>query len=163
MVQKFRLQYVPNFAIIISVGRSDMNVNQMNRMSREILTNPNFDFSSITWPDMVTMITFWWHRFARPAAACTAWVWLIYTKNVDMANRMARAVIFTPAALSDNKNVTEQDKSDLNDINYMWENNFYQNNFSKFGTIEDFNEKDAALQHNNWPKIALGILGKKEN
>jgi hypothetical protein len=125
----------------------------MDPMSREILTNPNFDFSTITWENAVTMITFWRFRFATPTAACRAWINILTPKqhSNENINRMFKAIL--------NDDNDWQAKADFAEISYMWTTkNFKRDNIGNVGPLEDFDEFLAAKQHGHWSQWALDAL-----
>ena len=55
---------------------------KMDPISYAILTDSNFDYSKLTWDDMVTMVEFWAFRFADPLNVCKVWITLC-TENMN--------------------------------------------------------------------------------
>lgn len=95
------------------------------------------------------MITFWRYRFAKPSAACRAWIVLWLNSRVnDISERAAAAVIGGKTSKPE----------DVDCISFMWDPDFRNQNIGNVKPLEDFDERQASVQHGNWPKWALDAL-----
>jgi hypothetical protein len=112
-------------------------------MSREILTNPNFDFSQVTWENIVEMTSFWRCRFAKPSRACRAWVVMIRSKCPTLYNRLGGALL---------DGITIQQREDYNKyFSHLWRKKFYSTHSKdQVPVLEDFDEVEAEKQYGIW-------------
>lgn len=120
-----------------------MSNRRIDPMSREILTNPNFDFSQVTWENIVEMTSFWQCRYAEPSRACRAWVIMIRSKCPILYNRLAGALL---------AHSTIQQREDYNKyFSHLWKEKFYSTHSkSQVPDLEDFNEVEAEKQYGIW-------------
>ena len=113
--------------------------NVMDPISIEILTNPKFKYSTLTWDDMVTMANFWILRFANPTKSTWAWILLLSAHRPALFDRLAVAFA------TGNKDF----------------DTYFKHNFELRGRLKDlsntqvvpiinFNEEAARQQHGNW-------------
>jgi hypothetical protein len=115
---------------------------KMDPVVRQMLTNPNFDFSSITKDDCISMITFWRHRFADPHKIYRMWFEMLYYGNYEMWSYTGELLI---AAVDRNPSKLTEDQKR---IAWMWEAAF-----KKPETMEPLDDLDLAAveaAHPNW-------------
>jgi len=118
---------------------------KMDTMSREILTNPNFDVSKITWEEFLDMCDFWLFRMANPRLPCEAWIRLVYPaghlsrwiREVDDPSTDAGARYQKRVTFRKNSGISREEMAEL---------------IGKT-PIEDFDEEAAKVQHGGWKRV----------
>jgi hypothetical protein len=118
----------------------------MDETVRQILTDPNFDYSQLTWENSLPMFEFWISRFADPDKACLAWIRLMSKNAQSLFNRFGSAVLsngYTSSEVTRNKNEDNILFASLFDARRGKKN--------EVEPITDFDCDAASAQHGNWP------------
>jgi hypothetical protein len=107
---------------------------QIHPIVKEILENPNFDYTTVTELQMIEMINFWASRYCNPDLAATNWLWLC------LANPATKPMI-------DKYLVDPPEKEILLRIHTA---RSYKRD--QVPELENFNEEEAMAKHGAWPK-----------
>jgi hypothetical protein len=128
-------------------------MNKIDPIVRQILTDSNFDFSSITQEDVFQMLTFWRFQRAKPNDLFWVWYMLFGTGNPEMCHLMDYLTFSTPHGKS---GIAEKlrpeitvpvSQEDIDRVNKI---------FSVLipdtpEPLEDFDIQAAKIAHGKWP------------
>lgn len=120
---------------------------KMDATSLGILTNSNFDYSKLTWEDMIEMGTFWAWRIGDPIEALRVWIELLEENAPNLFRRMYSAIL----------NVGFSSNEDAEIFDSIFEarrGKSFRNIVGKIAVpIDNFDIDAARKAHGNWPKI----------
>jgi len=129
-----------------------MNIEKMEPTVGAIITDPNFDYSKLTWEEHgIPILTFLILRFASPEDACWAAYKLIEKNSPELFARMCRAVNMN---MVDAAGVESADSAMLKPM-------FLNRRRQDVLPIVDFDFDLARKSHGNWPVFNWPISVQK--
>lgn len=126
---------------------------------KNMLTDPSFDVSQLTWEQVVEMVKFWISRCGQPRNALHAWCQFL--KNNDTlysryVNALSKAMEPPPTGLDDFFSIaTKQTQADIDASEFIPLVLAKTETISEIGfnipKLENFDHVRVEFQHGKWP------------